>query len=190
MRPFRRTSIAGALVLVLGTTVFAVAQSTGPFSLSDGVKVWTIDGGGGDASGGDFELRGTVGQPDARRSQDGTGDFRLNGGFWTEATGRLVGVDGPPASGRHELAPPTPNPFNPRTTVRFRLAEQTHVRVQIHDVRGRLVRTLVDDVRAAGTHTLPWSGRADDGTEVASGVYFLRLVAGDQHLTQKMTLLK
>lgn len=183
-----RARISGAVLLVV---VFASLRAWA--STQHEVPAWTVDGGGGASSGGGFVVSGTAGQPDASTSADpdpfATG-LTVRGGFWNRAAPTVVGVEGPPVATRHELSAPTPNPFNPQTTLRFDLAQQTHARVQIHDVRGRVVRTLVDGVRAAGTHRVVWQGLGDDGAEVASGVYYVRLVADAQIRTQKMTLVK
>ena len=64
------------------------------------------------------------------------------------------------------------------------------VRLKIFDVRGLLVRTLVDDVRPAGRHSAVWKGRDDAGRAVASGVYFYRISAGEYRATRRMVLLK
>lgn len=183
-----RARISGAVVLLV-----ALASLRAWAFTQHEVPAWTVDGGGGSSAGGAFVVNGTAGQPDASTSSDpgpsATG-LEVRGGFWNRAAPTVVGVDGPPVATRHELLAPTPNPFNPQTTLRFDLAQETHARVQIHDVRGRVVRTLVDEVRAAGTHRVVWQGRGDDGVEVASGVYYVRLVADSQIRTQKMTLVK
>ena len=67
-----------------------------------------------------------------------------------------------------------PNPFNPKTTIAFTLDRSAPVKLQVFDVAGRLVRTLVDEDLNAGTHTRTWQGRDDQGRQVASGVYLAR----------------
>jgi subtilisin-like proprotein convertase family protein len=83
-----------------------------------------------------------------------------------------------------------PNPFNPRTTVRFDLPRTMDVSLRIYDVSGRLVCTLVDEVLPAATHSIAWDGQDDTGRRVASGVYYYRLIAGENSTTQKMMLVK
>jgi hypothetical protein len=85
-----------------------------------------------------------------------------------------------------------PNPFNPTTTIRFRIDEPGHVRLTIFSPNGARVRTLVDGTSAprAGGHEVVWDGRDDSGRLVASGVYFYRLEAAGAVETHKMTLLK
>jgi flagellar hook assembly protein FlgD len=62
--------------------------------------------------------------------------------------------------------------------------------VKVYDVKGRLVRSLADDRRAAGHHTLTWDGRTAGGRMAASGVYYLRLEAGGEPLVRPMLLMK
>jgi hypothetical protein len=83
-----------------------------------------------------------------------------------------------------------PNPFNPSTTIPFYLPQSGATSLIVYDVRGRLVRTLIDDVLPAGPRNLEWDGRNNQGQRVASGVYLYRLTFGDFVQTKKMTLLK
>jgi hypothetical protein len=84
----------------------------------------------------------------------------------------------------------SPNPFNPRTTMRYSLPRTTQVRLAIYDVRGRLVRRLLDGIEPAGERAATWDGRDDHGTSVGSGVYVYQLEADGMRLTRKMSLLK
>ena len=83
-----------------------------------------------------------------------------------------------------------PNPFNPRTTVEFTLSHDATASLRVYDARGRLVRTLLESYVAAGKHSVTWDGRNERGVTVVSGVYFLRLQAGDQYLARTVNLLK
>jgi serine protease len=83
-----------------------------------------------------------------------------------------------------------PNPFNPVTQFTLDLVEQTHVSVVVYNVAGQKVRTLVNEVLPAGTRTLTWDGTNDRGEALSSGVYLYRVIAGDEMVTKKMTLLK
>lgn len=84
-----------------------------------------------------------------------------------------------------DLLPNQPNPFNPVTTIRFVLPHRMHVAISVHDVAGRVVAVLLDDVRDAGVHELTWNA-----TGLASGVYFAKLRAGKTEVSRKMVLLK
>ncbi len=109
-------------------------------------------------------------------------------------------VDGRPLAGvklpapdipaRFELVGNYPNPFNPTTTIAFNLPRNATVRLRIHDVRGRVVATIVDDSLPAGRHEVLWNGRDQQGRTVASGTFFYRLEAGGRVWTRKMLLLK
>jgi hypothetical protein len=88
------------------------------------------------------------------------------------------------------LAQNRPNPFNPKTTIAFSLPEPTRVSLEIYDVAGRKVTTLVDGGLEAGPHSYDWDGRNHDGERVASGVYFYRLSTPERDLRKKMVLLK
>jgi 7,8-dihydropterin-6-yl-methyl-4-(beta-D-ribofuranosyl)aminobenzene 5'-phosphate synthase len=85
-----------------------------------------------------------------------------------------------------------PNPFNPSTTIQYAIPEGPEVtaRLQIYDIRGCLVRTLVDGVRGPGMHTAVWKGSDDAGKRIASGVYIYRMEAGGFTNTRKMLLIK
>ncbi len=96
--------------------------------------------------------------------------------------------DGVPAV--YALSQNYPNPFNPVTTIRYSVKKKGPVALRIYDVAGRLVRTLVDDVKKAGSHSAAWDGSNNEGLEVASGVYFYRIEAGGFVKTKKMVLLK
>lgn len=88
------------------------------------------------------------------------------------------------------LYPSRPNPLNPNTTIRFDLAERAPVRLDVFDAAGRRVRTLVDGVKASGTHSLVWDGNAADGRRVSSGVYYYLLKAGRENATQSVVVLQ
>ena len=83
-----------------------------------------------------------------------------------------------------------PNPFNPRTTVSFELAAEGPVTVKVYDLKGRLVRDLLDEALTAGPQRVPWDGLDDAGQRVGSGVYMVRVVSGGQAAEHKMVLLK
>ena len=84
-----------------------------------------------------------------------------------------------------------PNPFNPATTIEFRVPSGGGpVALRIFDTAGRLVRTVVEEFFEGGTHRRDWNGRDDTGTVVGSGTYFYRLEAPGFEETKKMLLLK
>ena len=84
-----------------------------------------------------------------------------------------------------------PNPFNPSTTITYQLPEAGYVNLQIYDLTGKVVNTLVGEFRPAGYHQVVWNGRDNKGTSLATGVYFYRIVAGKAYTeTRKMVLIK
>lgn len=101
----------------------------------------------------------------------------------------LTAVD-EPARLRTRLAQNVPNPFNPSTTLSFTLARPGRVRIDVFDIAGRHVRTLIDEPRPAGPGTVMWRGRDGRDREVASGAYVARLRAGDVVDTIRLVLLR
>jgi len=89
-----------------------------------------------------------------------------------------------------ELSSIHPNPFNPQTTVEFSLSSAQRVRIAVYDVRGSLVRRLVDQTMPAGEHRAEWNGVDDAGRPATSGVYFVRMIAGSYEQTRKIVMLK
>ena len=84
-----------------------------------------------------------------------------------------------------------PNPFNGETTIRYQLNEPGHVRLEIFNLLGQHVRTLLDTPMEAGDYSIRWNGRDAAGAPVASGIYVYRLRSGDKATaTRKLTLLK
>jgi hypothetical protein len=83
-----------------------------------------------------------------------------------------------------------PNPFNPETTITYDLAAGSQVQLEIYNVMGQVVRTLVSEHQAAGRYRINWTGQDAAGRQVASGIYFYRLQAGDFHAVKKLMLLK
>lgn len=83
-----------------------------------------------------------------------------------------------------------PNPFNPQTIIKFSLAKRDDVRLDVYNLLGRKVRTLVEDQLAAGSYSSEWDGRDGNGAEVASGVYLYRLTTSAFSESKRMVLIK
>ncbi len=83
-----------------------------------------------------------------------------------------------------------PNPFNPKTTIRFALANAGDVNLTVYDITGRAVKVLVDGNMEAKSHEVVWDGTNNNGDKTASGVYFYKLHADGKVFTEKMVLLK
>jgi hypothetical protein len=90
----------------------------------------------------------------------------------------------------YKLGQNYPNPFNPNTTISFQIPAAGHVSLNIYDASGKLVRTLTDGHWGEGLHAVNWNGMDNNGTAVASGIYFYKLDAGSFVKTKKMVLLR
>ncbi len=89
-----------------------------------------------------------------------------------------------------QLDPSFPNPFNPSTTISYQLSTAAEVHVQIVDMRGAHVATLIDESQQAGLHSLVWHGTNQAGLPVSSGIYLLSVQAGEARKTDKLLLVK
>ena len=103
-------------------------------------------------------------------------------------------IDGPtdrvPTVAVSRLYPATPNPFNPSTTIRFELERGEFTRLDVYDIAGRHVRTLVREYQSDGRHDVVWNGRDNGGSLVASGVYLVRLRGSEFVETRRVSLIK
>lgn len=136
---------------------------------------------------------------EGRRIEAGIGSFTVPAGagpqFNLGVVARLDETTLPelPRAGTVFLHQNVPNPFNPSTTVAFDLPGNdgsVQVVLAVYDLRGRLVRTLLSRELESGTYSVQWNGEDQSGRRVASGVYFLRLTAGDVSRLRKLVLLK
>jgi len=105
--------------------------------------------------------------------------------------GNPTAIGGGPSPGRVRLLPNAPNPFNPRTTLRFELDRDAPVELEIYDARGRRVRSLVrGEMLPAGSHRITWRGCDDAGMPIASGVYRARLRVGSDTRYRSLTVVR
>lgn len=115
---------------------------------------------------------------------------------WTDSAHTEVYTECPnsvPDEGAPEKAFVThnfPNPFNPSTAIQYAIRQPGQVVLSIYDLRGRLVRTLVNESQGAGAYTVVWQGRDDQGRQLGSGVYFYRIDAPGVSERRKMVMLK
>lgn len=113
------------------------------------------------------------------------------GGLFPEEVGSVVLEEHTPAlPSSFALEQNFPNPFNSATAIRFALPAAAQVRLEIYDLAGQQVETLVEGIRQAGVHTVIWNGRKGNGGELASGVYLYRLRAGQEAEARKLILLR
>ncbi|MBN1464617.1 T9SS type A sorting domain-containing protein [candidate division KSB1 bacterium] len=83
-----------------------------------------------------------------------------------------------------------PNPFNPQTSIEYSVPTEEFVTLEIYDLRGSLVRRLVNEAKSIGHHTIVWDGLDEYGSPVVTGMYLYRMVAGDFSKARKMTILR
>ena len=83
-----------------------------------------------------------------------------------------------------------PNPFNPSTTIAYTVQLRSHVTIDVYNILGQIVQTLVDETKNAGSYLIDWDGLSDDGAEASSGIYLYRIRAGEFSTTKKMLLLR
>jgi subtilisin family serine protease len=161
-------------------------------------------------SGVDFEIVVSVDNPSSKllmRSEavtGGTHSSKFNGSSWaTVVTNHRIraivttpnGVSsiGPAGGGvpeEYALDQNYPNPFNPTTRISYTIAERGLVSIDVFDILGRHVSTLLNEVQPAGSYEITWNGRNNENLPVTSGVYFYRLRSGSFAKTNKMVLLK
>lgn len=132
--------------------------------------------------------------------QESTGDVVINFTHNTDFTDiewppTGLGPDGGSALPRvFSLGQNYPNPFNPSTTISFEIpgtsAEKSATSLAIYDIRGRLVKTLVESDLGPGSYKVAWDGRDERGRSVSSGIYFFTLRRGSESLTKKMVAMK
>ena len=111
---------------------------------------------------------------------------------------RLVWMDqeilsltkGEPIPQKYFLYPAYPNPFNPAVSIRYDLPEEGPVRIVIHDLAGRFVRTLLNERQNFGSHTMIWNTVDHHHGPIPGGVYLLSIESGNFRKTQKIMLLK
>jgi hypothetical protein len=83
-----------------------------------------------------------------------------------------------------------PNPFNPETNIEYQLNSSSQVSIKIFNIQGKQIRSLADTYRQAGTYNLKWDGLNDSSTQVPSGVYFVRITAGNETLNHRIVMMK
>ena len=136
-------------------------------------------------------VRSTAGQ--AAVGNFTAGNHAVRAGFWLGIPTPVTGLaEASPAPIEHyRLYSAVPNPFNPRTAIAFDVPSPGgRVRLAIHDVRGRLVKTLVDSEALPGHRVMAWDGTDEAGRGVSSGIFILSLEAGGERMTQKLALLR
>ena len=165
------------MVCLVGLLVFVQASPVSPLVISGHVRLAD----GSPVAGASVVLfdvadlgRGPVGQA----ITDEAGQFALP----LAASGALVLPQG------FALGPNYPNPFNPSTIIPYQLAAPAQVRLEVFNILGQHMATLVDEEQEAGAYRARWDGTDAAGGAAASGVYFYRLTVAGAHQTGRMVL--
>ena len=166
-------SLIGSLIsLILSVSVSAEPLIEGQVRLDSGEPV-------AEAQVRLFDLsdlsRGAI----ARAQTDGTGYFALP----------LAALTGSALPEGFALGPNYPNPFNPSTIIPYQLAASSQVRLEVFNLLGQRIATLVDGERSAGFHTATWHATDAAGRAVGTGVYIYRMTVGVKHQTGRMVLI-
>jgi hypothetical protein len=172
----KQLTVALAVVLV---ALFAAVQAGAQYQITESV----IGSGGTNASGGSYQLLGTIGQAAIGVAAGGSYENQI--GFWYMPGWVLTGIEDGEQPLRTFFGQNFPNPFNPVTTLSYGLETAQHVTITIYDVSGREVRTLVDSDMEPGRYQATL-----DAAGLAGGVYFARMVAGDYVENKKLVLIK
>ncbi|MBM2841390.1 MAG: Por secretion system C-terminal sorting protein [Bacteroidetes bacterium] len=181
---------AALATLISISSVPTVAQN-------NAISWWAFDAGFGIPNSSTAQVKSAVGQSFvglARQSPN-----QIESGFLVDTLlrGTIVGVaeENPPLPEVYSLSQNYPNPFNPTTVIRFALPQASEVTLNVYDLLGRRVTTLVDGEQSAGYHSVEWNGTNSSGNKISSGVYFYRIEArsgGGIHFAslKKMLILK
>jgi len=151
------------------------------------VKILTPNSGAGETSNASHQIRLTTGQAVIGRTAPVSGQLSAELGIWASLSRTYVVspvFDDLPGA-IHQLIGNYPNPFNPSTRIRFSLAAPAEVRIDVYDLMGRRVDTLLREVKPAGNHAVTYEPR-----NLASGVYLVLMRADDFRATQRIMLVK
>ena len=166
-------AISGCLIgLVLVVSVSAESLLEGRVRLESGEPV-------ADAQVRIFDMTDLRQGAIARALTDGTGYFALP----------LAALGGPALPARFALGPNYPNPFNPSTIIPYQLAVSSQVRLEVFNLLGQHLATLVEGERPAGFHTATWHAVDGAGRAVGAGVYIYRMMVGAESQTGRMVLI-
>ena len=119
-------------------------------------------------------------------------DTTMSSDIWNvtlDASG-VLSIDGELLPTEFALHQNYPNPFNPTTTLRYDLPQDSHVLITIYDIRGRKVKTLINENQNAGYRITQWNATNDFGQPISAGMYIYAIQAGDFRTVKKMILLK
>jgi hypothetical protein len=181
-------AVLGSLLL-LGLTALA-------FSAESDYQVtnFLFGGGGTVDSTSKFKLLSAIGEPAAGFA--GSLGHSMSPGYIAVIAesifvpNKVTDLNAPVLPEEYSLSQNYPNPFNPTTQIEFAMPRSGRALLEVYDIMGRRVVTLVDEDLEAGEKQVQWDGRDRYGDEVASGIYLYRLQVNDFAQTKKMVLLK
>jgi len=160
------------------------------FGAGEKIPWWSVNGGGSIySSSTNYKLCGSAGQSVAGEA---VGTYHSYSGFWNPW---VVATD---VEEEKEAVVPKefsisqnyPNPFNPHTVIEYALPKESKVKIVVYNILGQKVRVLKDEIEKEGYKRVIWDGRDDSGSEVASGIYFYRIVAENFVKAKKMMMVK
>lgn len=163
--------------------VLYAATEAGPYRLDPGTDTWEYIGG---VTAPLTTYWSVEAVPAADVMRFGT----YGRGIWDYAVATVTAAPDDPAPAAAVAMTCAPNPFNPRTTVRLQLAATGQARVVVHDIAGRRVRVLGDEVLAAGRHEFVWDGQDEGGRECPSGVYLVKVEAAGGAASRRVALVR
>ncbi len=118
---------------------------------------------------------------------DGTFEYYT---ITTEINYAITSVNDNEIPKNYELNQNYPNPFNPSTNITYSIIENTNVKITIYNSDGKVINELINEHKSPGNYSVTWNGKNAKDNDVASGVYFYRLIAGNSDISKKMILLR
>ncbi len=149
-----------------------------------------------DQQGGFFDLKGSGKVekiPDLAPMKFSNGDSlnnHVNSAIWMISITQIARETGQFISPSFKLLQNFPNPFNSETLIEYELTKETHIRLEIITIEGRLIKTLVNEKQSPGVYTVRWDGTDYLGQQVASGIYFYQLSSDDSKIVRKLSLIR
>ncbi len=164
--------------------IFTLIMLQSPLHSQPELRSSVFGSSGGIVENGSYRSSFTVGQTATGLSSNSTYIHRA--GFW-EAVNLVVSVEdiGSELPISFGLSQNYPNPFNPTTTINYSVPEESFVSIQVYDILGRLVASLVNEEKTVGYHEVTFNA-----VSIASGTYFYRMDAGDFIDVKKLIVLK
>jgi len=167
--------IGCAVLAIFVRQPFAPAQSSTNYTVQNDV----MDTGGSFSSSSNYQVIDAIGQPDPIGTSASPG-YIESSGFLAGGRAIINAVEEPfleRIPTYFLLSHNYPNPFNPETTIEFQIPEPAEVVIQVFNIQGIIVKTLVHGKINAGFHSTVWDGRDDHGQNTSSGLYLSRMTA-------------